>query len=144
MDYWFVLLNLAPTLENRAGIIYGNAVLGMPLWLSFVLSTMICILVSPIILLVMDKLDVDNIFYKLLSKYAKNKVKKAKYYVNKYGPYGIILFVAIPLPGTGVYTGSIVAGLLGMDKKPALISIAIGAAIAGLIVSLGVSVWAGV
>lgn len=143
MDYWFVLLNLAPTLENRAGIIYGNTVLGMPLWLSFLLSTMICVLVSPVILLIMDKIDVDGFFYQLLNKYAKNKVKKAKYYINKYGPYGIILFVAVPLPGTGVYTGSIVAGLLGMNKKSALISITIGAIIAGLIVSLGVGVWAG-
>lgn len=67
--------------------------------------------------------------------------KKASPYVQKYGFLGLLIFVAIPLPGTGVYTGSAAAWLLGLDWKRSFIAVSGGAVVASLIVlllSLGV------
>jgi uncharacterized membrane protein len=49
---------------------------------------------------------------------------------------GLMFFVAVPLPGTGVYTGTFLAFLLGLNRKWSFFAIALGAAIAGIIVSL--------
>ncbi|MBP9019859.1 MAG: small multi-drug export protein, partial [Bacteroidales bacterium] len=54
----------------------------------------------------------------------------------KYGFWGLMIFVAIPLPGTGAYSGSIAALILGMNKVKAFISISLGVIIAGIIVAL--------
>ena len=55
--------------------------------------------------------------------------------VEKYGPIGLVLFVAVPLPITGAWTGSIVAFLLGMSFKRAFPAIVVGVFIAGVIVT---------
>ena len=55
--------------------------------------------------------------------------------VEKYGPWGLVLVVAIPLPGTGAWTGSILAYLMGMPFKRAFPPIALGVLIAGVIVT---------
>jgi uncharacterized membrane protein len=62
--------------------------------------------------------------------------KKASKYVDKYGLLGLALFVGVPLPGTGAYSGALAAHLLGMEKKKAMIAVAIGITIAGILVSL--------
>ena len=56
--------------------------------------------------------------------------------VTKYGFIGLCILVAIPLPGTGAWTGSLVAAFLDMRLKQAIPSIALGVVIAGLIVSV--------
>jgi len=65
--------------------------------------------------------------------------------VEKYGAPGLVLLVAIPLPGTGAWTGSIAAFLLGLSFKRAFPAIALGVLIAGMIVTtlsvLGLEVW---
>ncbi len=65
-------------------------------------------------------------------------------WVERFGPIGLILVVALPLPGTGAWTGAIVARLLGIDNRWALLWIALGVVIAGGLVtaaSLGVLTW---
>ena len=59
-----------------------------------------------------------------------------KKYINTYGVIGLIILVAIPLPGTGGWTGAFVAFLLSMPKITAIISILIGVTIAGIITTL--------
>ena len=56
--------------------------------------------------------------------------------VTKYEMIGLFLFVAIPLPGTGAYSGSVIAALLGMRLKKAIPSIAAGVFVAGVIVTI--------
>jgi len=56
--------------------------------------------------------------------------------IEKYGPIGLMLFVAIPLPVTGAWTGSIAAFLLGMRFRDALLPICLGVLIAGVIVTV--------
>ncbi len=71
-----------------------------------------------------------NIYIKILNS-ARSKGSRA---VSSYGLIGLSIFVAIPLPGTGAWTGSLVAYLLGMDKAKALLAIEVGVLIASLIV----------
>ncbi|MDQ9841158.1 small multi-drug export protein, partial [Acinetobacter baumannii] len=61
----------------------------------------------------------------------KNKPK-----IDKYGFWGLMLFVGIPLPGTGAWTGSLVAALFDMDVKKATISILLGVFLAAVIMTL--------
>ena len=68
----------------------------------------------------------------LFSKAEKNRPK-----IEKYATWGLFLFVAIPLPGTGAWTGALVASLFDMDKKKASISIFSGVIAAGLIMTFG-------
>ena len=64
----------------------------------------------------------------------KDKIEKLEY-------IGLLLFVGIPLPGTGAWTGSLIAALLNMDKKKSLIYAILGVVLAGiimLVVSYGI------
>ena len=67
----------------------------------------------------------------ILKKADKNKDK-----ITKYATWGLFLFVAIPLPGTGGWTGALLASLLHLDKKKSFIVISLGVFIAGLIITL--------
>ncbi len=64
------------------------------------------------------------------------KSRKKGEQIVKYGPLGLALFVCIPLPGTGVWTGSLIAYLLGFKTTVAIISLSSGAALAGIIVTM--------
>ena len=65
---------------------------------------------------------------------AKRAIKGSADKINKYGYVGLALFVMVPLPGTGVYVGSIVAYIFKMDTKKAFAANAIGITISSLIV----------
>ena len=56
--------------------------------------------------------------------------------VTRYATWGLFLFVAIPFPGTGAWTGALIASLIGMKKKHAFLSIFFGVLAAGIIMSL--------
>lgn len=64
----------------------------------------------------------------------EKKVEKNRGKVDKYGWLGLLILVAIPLPGTGAWTGALVASCLEMDKKKSFLAIAAGVVIAGIIV----------
>lgn len=65
----------------------------------------------------------------------EGKVERKKDRVIKYEFFGLLILVAIPLPGTGAWTGALIAGMLNMRLKNALIAIVSGVAIAGIIVA---------
>lgn len=69
-------------------------------------------------------------------KRLQKKVRKVEVKMDKWGYYALILFVAIPFPGTGVWSGVFIAWVLGLDKMKSFAAIAIGVIIAGLIVLL--------
>lgn len=62
--------------------------------------------------------------------------EKTHYYVQKYGTLGLAVFVAVPLPGTGAYTGVLASYIFEMDKKHAFLAIASGVVVAGILVTL--------
>ena len=77
---------------------------------------------------------------KLFSKISNamyEKAEKNRSKIEKYAAWGLFVFVAIPLPGTGAWTGALVAALFDMSKKHAFISIFAGVAAAGLIMTVG-------
>ena len=132
------LLSLLPISELRGGIPYAfaNDVDILTAYIVCVLSNM---LVIPILFLFLDSLH--NVFYKvkiyrLLFDYWVNRTrKKAEKNIGRFGYWGVLLFVAIPLPITGAYTGTLAAWILKLDKKRSSIYLALGVVIAGLVVS---------
>ena len=65
----------------------------------------------------------------------ENKALSKREQIDKYGAFGLFLFVAIPLPGTGAWTGTLGASLLNMKFKDASLAVVLGVLIAGVIMS---------
>jgi len=71
-----------------------------------------------------------------IAYWVEEKAEKHKDAVTKYATWGLLLFVAIPLPGTGAWTGSLVAAFIGMNRKTAFFSVLGGVLAAGAVVTL--------
>lgn len=131
------IVSLLPILELRGGIIAGF-LLGLDLMPSFLIAFIGNIIPIPFILLfikfifkVLKKTRMKGIIEKLENK-AISKSDK----IQKYAYWGLLLFVGIPLPGTGAWTGSLIAALLNMDIKKSFIIIVLGVIMAGIIISV--------
>ena len=129
-----------PIIELKGAIPVGIS-FGMAPSSAFVYSYIGSILPAPIILLsirqIFNYLKKMSFSEKIINRLTRKSLGKAKN-VKKYGPLGLFIFVAIPLPGTGVWTGSLIASLLNIKSKRALPAIIIGNLIAGIIV-VGIS-----
>ena len=96
--------------------------------------------VAPLILIMLQKLEALIVsgkipFVRDLYLYITERIRsRAKKYVDRYGVPGLILFVSIPLPTTGAWSGSLAAHLLGLSFARSVIAIEIGVAIASLII----------
>jgi len=119
-----LLIAMTPVMELRAAIPVGVAS-GLDLKLSILISIIGNIIPVPFIVLFIEKIfqwmkRYD--FFKRIVEKMENKVDKKRDVVDKYGYWGLFLFVAIPLPGTGAWTGSLVAALLKMKIKKSFIA----------------------
>ena len=65
----------------------------------------------------------------------ENKANSKKGTIEKYGPWGLWIFVAIPLPGTGAWTGALIAAMMGISLKKSFIPIAAGVVTAGIVMA---------
>ena len=134
--YVFIfIISLLPILELRGGLIAAS-LLKMPMWTSLAVCLIANILIIPFVLFLMEKiLDwLSNVkFFKKLIDWWKNKALKKKDVIEKYGYLGIMLFVAVPLPGSGAWTGCLLAVLLGLDKKKSFAAALLGVFIAAVI-----------
>ncbi|MBQ6546139.1 MAG: small multi-drug export protein [Lachnospiraceae bacterium] len=132
------LISLFPILENRAGIILAF-MLKLPLGQALLFSAIGNVLPIPFILLfirkIFDWLRPTRFFGKIVEKLEARAMRKSEG-VKKAEFLGLLLFVGIPLPGTGGWTGSLIASLLEVDIKKASIAILLGIALAATIVSL--------
>jgi len=133
-----ILLAFLPISELRGAIPYAY-LNGVTLPWAFVLGVCANALVPVFAMVFLNTLH--KLFYKI-SLYKKffdkiiiNARSKVEPKVKKYGYWGLLLFVAIPLPITGAWTGTVAAWVLGMDKKKSCVFVALGVVIAGLIVS---------
>lgn len=129
---------MLPIIELRGAIPVGAA-MGLPLWSNYLVSVVGNFLPVPFILLFIRYILAWMKTTKHLSKIAlwlEEKAQKNTVKVMKYASFGLFLFVAIPLPGTGAWTGALVAALLDMRMKYALPSILLGVLAAGVIMSL--------
>ena len=134
------ILSMLPIIELRGGIIAGRA-LGLSPIPTFIICYIGNIIPVPFILWliksIINKMRKSSI--KVFNKFVKwldKKVDNKKGQIEKYGFWGLVLFVGIPLPGTGAWTGCLIAAMLDMDKKKSFIAAAIGVLIAGIIISL--------
>lgn len=135
---WVFFLSMVPVLELRAAIPIGTT-----LGLEWVANYLICVIGNmipvPIILLfVRHVLEWMKKIPRLdkIALWVENKAQKNTPKVQKYASLGLLIFVALPLPGTGAWTGALVAAMLDMRMKYAIPSIFCGVLIAGLIMSL--------
>jgi uncharacterized membrane protein len=141
-----IFLSFLPISELRGAIPFAAA-RGIPLFQAAAIAIVCNALVGPVALVFLET------FHKLLYKWAfyagifDRFVAKARVKVHtsveKYGYLGIMIFVAIPLPMTGAWTGTLGAWILGMDRRKTMLAVAAGVAIAGVIVSLVVGLGIG-
>lgn len=132
------VISLLPILELRGGLLAAGALNVNP-WIAYVIAIVGNLLPIPFILMFLTPIfnwmkqtkKLKGIVEKLEAKAMKNKDKFEK------GEFiGLILFVGIPLPGTGAWTGALAASVLGMDKKKSMIAITLGVIIASIIMMI--------
>ena len=132
------IISLMPILELRGGLI-AAALLGLKPVESYIISIIGNIIPVPFILWFINRILDWMRKGKRLSKVAKwldKKVDKHKGQIEKFGFWGLVLFVGIPLPGTGAWTGCLIAAVLEMDRKKSFIAAMIGIFIASIIMML--------
>jgi len=132
------IISLMPILELRGGLIAASLLDLNPVT-SYIISIIGNILPVPFILWFINRILAWMRKKKHLSKIAKwldKKVEKHKGQIEKYGFWGLVLFVGIPLPGTGAWTGCLIASVLEMDRKKAFIATMIGILMASIIMML--------
>lgn len=136
---WTLVLAMAPVSELRGAIPYGLAH-DIPLGLLLPLCVAANLLPVPLIVLFLRKILawMQRLGGKLkaLAEWLIARGFKKTMMVKKYETLGLFLLVAIPLPGTGAWTGALVAALMGLRMKFALPAIAGGVAAAGVLVTL--------
>lgn len=133
------LMAMAPVVELRGAIPFGHNVLGLNIWLAAAASIVGNLLPVPFIIIY-----VRRVFAFLRQKIPKlnrmvdrlvRKAEGKRETVNKYGFWGLCVLVAIPLPGTGAWTGAMVAAFMDMRIKKAFPAIALGVVIAAVVVT---------
>lgn len=130
-------ISMVPLIEERGGLILAR-MLGIPMWEAVFWCVIGNIVPIPFILLLIKKIihwmsdhHLSRVAEWLTAKAEKNKPK-----IDRYGFLGLLLFVGIPLPGTGAWTGSLVAALFDMDLKKSSLSILLGIFLAAVIVTV--------
>lgn len=132
------IISMIPILELRGALLVAGPLLGVPLTKAIPLSIIGNIIPVPFILLLITpvfnfmkgtkklKPLVDKLEAKAMSKSDK---------IERYEFWGLVLFVGIPLPGTGAWTGSLIAALLGIKFKKAFPAVVIGILMATVIMT---------
>ncbi len=142
-----LILSIFPISELRGGlplaIIYANQH-NIPIALIFPLIVMTNILAIFLAFFFLDRfhhLFLNIKFYKrFFDKYVERLQKKVDKFEKKYSSMGflaLILFVAIPLPATGAWSGVLISWLLDLDRRKSILAISLGVLIAGVLVLLG-------
>jgi uncharacterized membrane protein len=136
-----------PVVELRGAIPLGINVLDLPFLTVFALAVVGNMLPVPFILKLIDWLAVFLSrfpFFKRLFDWLFTRTRARSDIVQRYGGWGLALFVAIPLPMTGAWTGALAAVLLGIPFREAVLFIFIGVFAAGTIVTtLALMGWSG-
>lgn len=135
---YLLLMGLAalPISEARGAIIYGLGI-GINPAIVFVLAVIINILMIPVLFWVLRQAHFRQLADRLFGKTMQEKIEKNKDTLNKYGILGLLIFVAIPLPVTGAWTGTFVAEILKLNRKKSFLVISIGVIIAAILVFFG-------
>ena len=134
-----VLVSMVPVVELRGGIPFGVGV-GLPVWAAFLAAVIGNLIPVPFIIVYIRRIfqwmrrriPRLNRMVDALERKAHLKGQK----VTKYKYLGLMLFVAVPLPGTGAWTGSLAAAFLDMPLRKAIPSVVAGVLVAGAAISV--------
>ena len=134
------LVSMVPLIELRGAVPIGTGMFLPWHWTLIVAIIGNCLPIPIILIFVKAVLKwmrgcSIEIFNKV-SNWLFEKADKNRPKIDKYGAWGLFLFVAIPLPGTGAWTGALVASLFDMKKGNALLSILGGVVGAGIIMTI--------
>lgn len=138
---WCVFFcSMIPIIELRGAIPMGWA-FGLPWWQTYIIAVLGNLLPVPFILLFINTIIkwMSNSKIKFFNKFANwllQKAEKNRARIEKYAFWGVALFVAVPLPVTGAWTGSLVSAVINMKFWKALLSALIGIMIAGVIMTV--------
>ena len=134
------LCSMVPVIELRGAIPLGWAT-NIPWWLTYLLAVVGNMLPVPFILLlirqvltVMEKMPIK--FVRAFAAWLRRKAEKNTDKIQRFGFWGLCFFIAIPLPVTGAWTGSLVAATIRMNFWRAMLSALLGVMIAGAVVTL--------
>lgn len=151
--FWVFLLTFIPFLELRYSIPVGifTRVVNLPFGyqlvgyglnpltvflVAVIANFLVAILAYYIWHLIHELLLRTRIINRIYERKLNKLHKKVSPMIEKYGILGLALFISIPLPGSGVYSGALAAYILGMDYKDYLVASLIGVMIAGIFVTL--------
>ena len=132
-----MLWSISPFGEAKVGIPFG-LLKGLNIYLVFVFCFAANVLVFPLMMFFLDKVNHYFLRWNFYKKSAIYVARKAKIgsgdKIVKYGFWGLIFFVMLPVPGTGVYAGSIATYLFKIDRKKAFLANTIGIFFSSLII----------
>lgn len=137
--------SMVPIIELRGaipmGAVFDATIGGMPWILTYILSVVGNMLPVPFILLLIKKMitwmSKSRVkFFNKIANFLLRKVEKNRGKIEKFSFWGVCMFVAIPLPMTGAWTGALVAAMIDMKFWKALLSAFIGVLLAGAIMTL--------
>ena len=134
------IISMLPILELRGGLIAASLLKLSPLE-SYVIAIVGNAIPIPFLLLLINKIlsAMEKSKFKLFNKmhsFLHKKIMKNKDSIEKYGFWGLVIFVGIPLPGTGAWTGAIIAAFLEMARKKAFLAICLGMLMASIIMMI--------
>lgn len=134
------IISMVPILELRGGLLAaGPAFLNIPMWRAIPVGIIGNLLPIPFILLLITKIFDWMKETKRLKPVVEKLEKKAMSQsanIEKYEFWGLVAFVGIPLPGTGAWTGALIAALLGIRFRKAFPAIVIGVCLAACIMTI--------
>ncbi len=133
------LITLTPIFELRGGIPYAVG-RGVPVAAAYLLAVVVNAAVGPLVFIFLGSIHRFllrlTLYQRLFARLRDRTRSKVETKVGKYGYLGLALFVAVPLPVTGAYTGALGAWVLGLDPKRSCLAVAAGVLVAGLVVSV--------
>lgn len=140
IDYLRIIgMAMVPVWELKGTILAYGFTSDIPRWTLYILAEIGCAIPVPFILVfikaIIHKMSKSNVkFFNRFSNWLLGKVEKNRAKIDKFGYWALFAFVAIPLPGTGVWTGSLLGAMMDMKIKKALPVVLLGNVVAGLAV----------
>ena len=143
-----ILITFIPALELRASIPVGIVKFGMHFIAVFLICVTANFVLDIIFYLALDQfvkfLCKNRSFNRFYQKWLGHSQKKIQKFVDRYGELGVAIFIGIPLPGSGVYTGALGSIAIGLKFKKFIIADLIGVTIAGILVTIASFIGSGI
>lgn len=142
-----VLLTITPGIELRLGMpvaisysIENNIPIILTFWFIVILNVLLVFIIFFFLENMHHALLKINFYKRTFNRYIESihgKIKRFEKRHNQIGFYALMLFVAFPIPGTGAWSGSIIAWLLGLERKKSIMAITAGIMISAIIILVG-------